>query len=96
MLRTLETLASASFDVAFIDGNHEPGHLRQELQVMAGLVRPGGLLVVDDLNWSELGEVVRGLSSEGLGTYEQVVDDGRMAVLRLTAGAPVAGGTAFR
>lgn len=81
----LATLAmtGSTFDVALIDGNHDPAYLRRELSALVGLLRPGGLLVLDDVDeWWEgiqalFDEVVR-----GDWPFEQVLADGRIGVLR--------------
>ena len=39
------------FDLGFVDGNHRFEHTFLDLFYLARLVRPGGLIVVDDTDW---------------------------------------------
>lgn len=43
--------ALGSFDVVYIDGCHEYNYVVKDLMFYPKLVRPGGLLVVDDASW---------------------------------------------
>jgi SAM-dependent methyltransferase len=73
---------SASFDVVWCVGNsiaHAPGQAarREALRQMAGVLRPGGLLVLTSRNW----ELVRAAGSR-LTIFEQLVERaGRRALV---------------
>jgi hypothetical protein len=68
------------FGWALLDGNHEPGYLRAELDELAPLIRDGGRVFLDDCDphWPEIRDVFMtsrdGWSPEGT--------DGRIGVLR--------------
>jgi hypothetical protein len=81
VLANLLTLVPGKVDVAFLDGNHDPPYLRAELDTVTSLVRGGGLVIVDDLDWSELAEVIAGATKAGA-SLQHLADDGRMAILR--------------
>lgn len=60
----LAALAPGSIDIALIDGNHEPAYLSRELAELRTLLRPGGLLVLDDVfEWRSLAPVGRELNA---------------------------------
>jgi hypothetical protein len=44
--------------VAFVllDGNHEPDYLRDEIRVAVELLIQGGVILIDDVDWPELGQ----------------------------------------
>jgi predicted O-methyltransferase YrrM len=46
------------FDMAFIDGNHRFEHAFIDLYYLSRLVRPGGLIVVDDVDMAPVGLAV--------------------------------------
>jgi predicted O-methyltransferase YrrM len=51
---TLEqVLSGGPFDIAFIDGNHEGKATRSYVSRIRASSRPGSLLILDDVNWSE-------------------------------------------
>lgn len=54
-----DTLADAAdgYDLIFIDGNHRGDALRRYVDAALKLLRPGGVLVCDDIHWSEDMEV---------------------------------------
>lgn len=57
-LPKLAGLAPGRVDVAVMDGNHEPAYLRRELTEIRTLLRPGGLLVLDDVfDWRSLAPI---------------------------------------
>jgi predicted O-methyltransferase YrrM len=63
-LPKLAGLAPGRVDVAVMDGNHEPVYLRRELAEIRTLLRPGGLLVLDDVfDWRSLAPVAAELEA---------------------------------
>ena len=46
--------APASIDLLHVDGNHSEASVRDDLQRYLPLVRPGGVVVVDDISWSSV------------------------------------------
>jgi predicted O-methyltransferase YrrM len=76
----LAALCGRVFDLVIIDGNHDPEYLKREISVIDRLLKPGGMLAIDDINagWPALQKVVQ--------TYDQkkFIDlgtDGRIALL---------------
>lgn len=69
-------------DFALIDGNHDVAYLKRELQVIARLLKTGGILILDDVtqNW----ELIQGLYAELVKGPEfvQVARDERLGILR--------------
>jgi len=80
-LPLLTSLSPHSFDFAVLDGNHEGAYLRRELDWIDRLLRPGGLLILDDVcaSWFEIEEVYETLSGEH---YEKLGTDGRIGIAR--------------
>jgi hypothetical protein len=85
-LDLLGMLAPQHFDFAVIDGNHEGTYLRREIMALDEVLKPGGLLALDDVCWSAVGSVFRSLSSHD---YEQTATDGRMGIMRKSAAGDV-------
>jgi SAM-dependent methyltransferase len=71
------------FDGVLIDGNHDGRYLRRELAYITRLLRPGGLLVLDDVNewWAGVLEVFEEATAGGA-PFEQVEFDRRIGILR--------------
>jgi predicted O-methyltransferase YrrM len=76
--------AGLRFDVALIDGNHEPDYLRREVAAISQLLRPGGVLALDDVDvwWRELAAVFTELIESDEWPFEQAGYDGRVGLLR--------------
>ena len=80
----LARIAPAGFDFAVMDGNHDGTYLRRELREVATLLRPGGVLVLDDVSseWFEIERVYADLDAPA---FEKLGTDGRVGVLRKNA-----------
>lgn len=80
-LHLLCRVAAGRFDFCVIDGNHDPAYLRRELDLIDVLVKPGGLVILDDISeaWHDLQAVYESVDS---GRYEKLAADGRIGVLR--------------
>ena len=76
----LERVARRAVDCVIIDGNHDPNYLSREIDVSSRLLKPGGLLLVDDIDWPALRQAWDRASPD---TWVRVADDGRIGVLRL-------------
>jgi predicted O-methyltransferase YrrM len=50
---------SAAFDAAFVDGSHIFHNVFVDLYFLRELVRPGGLIVLDDCQWPSVATAVR-------------------------------------
>ena len=79
-LRLLVELAPSRFDVCLMDGNHDAEYLRRELEQVHALVRPGGLLVLDDVSsaWPEIQSAFREISED---RFRTLAANGRIGVL---------------
>lgn len=79
-LTNLGILSPGRFDFAVIDGNHEGNHLRREADLVGLLLRPGGLLILDDVSeaWAEIKAAFDGLQTIG---WDVVGADGRVGIL---------------
>jgi len=82
-LDLLAKLAASKFDLCLIDGNHDPDYLRRELEVVRQLLRPGGLLVLDDVDqwWPEVQAVYAAIAPD---KFKKLGADGRIGVLMRT------------
>jgi hypothetical protein len=81
VLGNLCTLSSGRFDFAVVDGNHEGDHLKREVAVVAPLLRPDGLLILDDVSdsWSEIKAEYGSLQASG---WRAAGADGRVGILQ--------------
>lgn len=79
-LDTLNLVAGGSFDLCLMDGNHDPDYLGRELDRVQRLLRPGGLLVLDDVSaaWPEIQSVFTAISPS---RFRKLAADGRIGVL---------------
>lgn len=60
----LAAVAPGQVDVAVMDGNHEASYLRRELESVRRLLRPGGLMILDDVfDWDSLAPIARELEA---------------------------------
>jgi len=84
-LRNLATMGQR-FDFALIDGNHSGPYLRREINVLFELVRPNGLIFLDDVdeNWAGVVKVFENLDA---GEFKRVARGKRVGVARREAGA---------
>lgn len=82
-LRLLAELAPARFDLCLMDGNHDAEYLHRELDKVHALMRPGGLLVLDDVSsaWPEIQVAFREISED---RFRKLGADGRIGVLART------------
>jgi SAM-dependent methyltransferase len=78
-LSILVSLAEGKFDFAVIDGNHEPDYLTREIDSIARLLKIGGILVLDDVNWDTLRNVYALLDSS---VFERIGSDGRVGLAK--------------
>lgn len=80
-LKGLEKLASRSFDFFLIDGNHEAEYLAREIDSADRLLKPGGLLILDDVYpfWPEIQRTYKAIDRN---RYDRVGTDGRVGVLK--------------
>jgi hypothetical protein len=85
VLRNLARLLPSRVDVVVLDGNHDAEYLRGELEQVATLLRPGGLLVLDDVSvhWQEIAAVFDRLMSGQ--AFEREESDGRVGIAYRTS-----------
>jgi hypothetical protein len=74
------------FEVAFMDGNHDPAYLRREIAAITKMLVPGGLLVLDDVDdaWEQIRAVFDEVG-DGDWPLDPVCADGRIGILRRSA-----------
>ena len=74
------------FDVALIDGNHDVGYLRRELDTLLPLMEEGGLLMLDDVShvYREVRALFDEIAVDPSWPLESLGSDGRLGVLRRT------------
>lgn len=81
-LVNLQFLGMRAADWILLDGGHGTDNLRREVHFAPGLLKPGGLLIMDDVdaNWQGIQEVWNSL---GTGDWEHVGHNGRIGIVRL-------------
>jgi SAM-dependent methyltransferase len=77
-LPQLARLMPECFDFAVIDGNHDDEYLTREIVAIDRVLKPGGLLVFDDVNWGSVGGVYQTLDPHG---HERLATDGRIGLV---------------
>ena len=85
VLRSLAAWTGKPFDVVFIDGNHDGRYLEREIAQLRQLLRPSGLLILDDVDeaaWRMVAEIFDRLASDE--AFEELGRDGRLGVLRMS------------
>jgi Methyltransferase domain len=81
VLSNLCLLSGAGFDFAVVDGNHEGEHLSREIAAVRRLLRPGGLLILDDVS-DAYADIVAEYAALGAKGWRQVRADGRVGILQ--------------
>ena len=82
VLSNLCVVSGGRFDFAVVDGNHEGSYLRRETALLQPLLRPDGILILDDVSdaWSEIKAEYEELrSNDG---WRAVGADGRVGILQ--------------
>ena len=81
MLRNLITFSEGRFDFVMLDGNHERNYLQTEIAKVRRLLKPGGVLVLDDVSeaWADIKKEYEELGSQG---WRAVGADGRVGILQ--------------
>ena len=84
-LEGLALWSREAFHFCVIDGNHDAAYLRRELVWIAQLLRPGALLILDDVapSWPD---VLRVHAEMDRTQYADVGTDGRVVVLKKRTG----------
>ena len=84
-LRNLGRLVPGAVDWALLDGNHDGDYLRADLAALAGLVRPGGLVLLDDCT-SAWPAIKRTFTETATASehWTAIGSDGRVGVLKRT------------
>lgn len=83
-LRALAMLGDQRFDFALIDGNHHGEYFARELAAIDALLKPGGLLLLDDISW-QWEELRASYNAFRQNRYEEVEANGRVAISRKRA-----------
>lgn len=86
VINNLSKAFGRCIDLALIDGNHQASYLQSEIDNVELLLRPGGLIILDDVNASY--DEIKGVyTSLGAGRWSDLGTDGRVGLL----GLPVKG-----
>lgn len=48
-----QALQGAAIDIAFVDGVHTPEWVLPQVELLAARLRPGGVIILDDINFSD-------------------------------------------
>jgi Methyltransferase domain len=80
-LSNLCLVSEGRFDFAVVDGNHEGSYLGRETVLLRRLLRPEGILILDDVSdaWAEIKAEYDDLRSKG---WRAVAADGRVGLLQ--------------
>lgn len=92
-LLNLSRISAGRFDFAVLDGNHEADYLVHEVDIVANLLKPGGILILDDVSvhWDGIQKQFVDLQSKG---WRSLGADGQVGILQLNT--PAAGEGAAR
>lgn len=79
-LRFVERFFNQQIDFLLIDGNHDDVYLSQELLVAERFLKPGGLLILDDVSegWAGVKKRFEDLKSH----YNVLAEDGRIGIVK--------------
>lgn len=79
-LPALARLLPGRFDFCVIDGNHDAGYLRREIDEVDVLLKPKGRLLLDDIGWQwpDLQQAYRAIDAK---RYTKVATNGRIGVM---------------
>lgn len=80
-LDILDRMGGFKFHFCVIDGNHDPVYLRREIDSVDRLLKPGGILILDDVSrrWRDLQRVYQSIEPS---KYDDLGTDGRVGILR--------------
>jgi len=87
VLENLATVTGERFQLVLLDGNHEAEYLAREMIALRGLLAPGAVLVIDDVEvgaWDAVVEVFERVAAEE-DEFEELGRNGRVGVLRFKA-----------
>ncbi len=80
-LSNLCAISQSKFDFAVVDGNHDGRHLQWEIAMVRRLLKPEGILILDDVSdaWAEIKAEYDNLQTKG---WRAVTADGRVGILQ--------------
>jgi len=70
------TLEDESFDIIYIDGNHEPEYVLEDAVLSFRKLKRGGFLIFDDYGWGGPDLTQRGIDAFLNGYYKRIVNMG--------------------
>lgn len=68
----LPTLEDNSFDIIYIDGNHEPEYVLEDAVLSFRKLKVGGLLIFDDYGWGGPDMTMRGIDGFIMGYHKRL------------------------
>ncbi|MCB0733420.1 MAG: class I SAM-dependent methyltransferase [Bacteroidetes bacterium] len=85
-LKNLSKVLSGGINFIILDGNHNHDYLMEELRQADLLLKPNGLIILDDVHesWPAIKSIFDHMSIEG--KYEKVGYDGRIGIIRRIGG----------
>ncbi|GAB4411444.1 MAG: hypothetical protein Fur0044_05420 [Anaerolineae bacterium] len=80
-LQGLAMISPAAYEFFVIDGNHLGAYLTREIASADRLLKPGGLLILDDITpyWGEIQEIYETIDPT---RYHKLGSDGRVGILK--------------
>ncbi len=83
-LLNLSRTSANQFDFAVLDGNHDGDYLGREVELIRKLLKPAGLLILDDItdSWEDIKQKFVELQSKG---WRTLGTDGRVGILQWDA-----------
>jgi predicted O-methyltransferase YrrM len=88
VLASLSRVDAGPFDFVMLDGNHDHAYLRREFDALRALLKPGTIVVFDDVNefWPGVQTVFHDAIAAGQAEATELGADGRVGVLQVDAG----------
>jgi predicted O-methyltransferase YrrM len=68
----IPTLEDSSFDIIYIDGNHEPEYVLEDAVIAFRKLKVGGYMIFDDYGWVSPDLTQRGIDSFLKGYYKRI------------------------
>jgi len=75
---TISTTGLGPFDLVHVDGSHSEVQALRDVEMWSGLVRPGGILVLDDIEWPSV-RAAREHVRRNFSDVEEIVESGSTA-----------------
>jgi hypothetical protein len=84
VLKNISEMGMRTFDVCIIDGNHDPRYLKRELQILSGMIKDGGMLIVDDVS-EDWVSIQRTFHKGASAKLRNIAENGRIGIFQKVA-----------